>query len=745
MAATPKREDWFNHETLEQLSCLTTARDFPSADMLRAMLIASGTGVFFYPMTLDAQGNIVVSELDAGKGWALNIESLMCVDAGSLSMDGLFKRVHTDDQEVLQQQLHEAIARGDSECDGVCRICCSNGDIRWLQTRYLFGWDAAKRLQYIAGVCFDITARKKLEEQLRHSNEQLEKAQGYLKTALKASGIAIFRHPLTWHREFKSANHDLNTWNYNIAEMYGHPDGTVMTPDLMLRQIEPQAIETIRSKTQEFFSGGSHEWELEYKITILDGTPKWLLMKALAECDQNGVPEFISGAVIDITERKSADDRIRHIATHDGLTDLPNRMMFGNLLNHTIDVAKRYSRKFALLFIDLDRFKAINDAFGHQAGDALLQEIAQRLKRCTRASDVVARLSGDEFVVLIQEVDEASEAGICARKIITEVMKPITLQSQECRVTASVGIALFPENGDDEQTLMKNADTAMYQAKEEGKNNFQFYNPNTNSHTLQRMVLENHLRGALENNELQLQYQAKLDLRSNRISGVEALLRWNNPEVGFVSPAQFIPIAEETGLIVPIGRWVLKTACMQNMAWQAQGLPPVCMAVNLSPRQFLNQDLLAHIHEALDESGLPPELLELEITESMVMHHVDQAVQLLHAIKQIGVRIAIDDFGTGYSSLAQLKRFPIDTLKVDRSFIREVVQDSDDQAITEAIIAMGKSLSLTIVAEGVETREQQDFLRNRACDEMQGFYFSRPVVPEEFAELLGKHVAVQEG
>ena len=744
MAAIPMRDDWFNHDTVQQLKDFATAKERPPADLLRATLTASGTGVFFYPMSIDAQGEIMVTPLDAAMSWTLNIEALLGIDVDSLSLDDFFSRVHVDDQRALEQHLYTAMIRGDSECDCVYRIHHNAGGIRWIQSRYLIGRDASNHLQYLAGVCFDITARKELEEQLRHSNEQLEKAQSYLKTALKASGIAIYRHPVKAGNEGKSLTDHIGTWNYNIAEMYGYPEDAVMTPEVMMSRIEPAAVEELVHKTEEFFTQNRDEWEMECQVTTLDGASKWLLMKSTAERDERGHPQYICGAVVDITERKIAEDRIRYLATHDGLTDLPNRMMFGNLLNHTIDAAKRYSRKFALLFIDLDRFKAINDALGHQAGDALLQEIAQRLSRCTRAGDVVARLSGDEFVVLMQEVEDTHEASACARKIITEVMKPLTLQAQECRVTASIGIALFPENGDDEQTLLKHADTAMYQAKEEGKNNFQFYSPNTNSHTLQRMVLENHLRSALENNELQLQYQAKLDLHNNSISGVEALLRWNNPEIGVVSPAQFIPIAEETGLIVPIGRWVLKAACMQNMAWQAQGLPPVCMAVNLSPRQFLNQDLLAHINEALNESGMPPELLELEITESMVMHHVDQAVQLLHAIKQIGVRIAIDDFGTGYSSLAQLKRFPIDTLKVDRSFIREVVQDSDDQAITEAIIAMGKSLSLTIVAEGVETREQQDFLRNRACDEMQGFYFSRPVVPEEFAELLGKHVAVVE-
>jgi EAL domain-containing protein (putative c-di-GMP-specific phosphodiesterase class I) len=306
-------------------------------------------------------------------------------------------------------------------------------------------------------------------------------------------------------------------------------------------------------------------------------------------------------------------------------------------------------------------------------------------------------------------------------------------------VTASVGISTYPADGQDEQTLMKNADIAMYLAKEEGKNNYQFYSKDIKAQSLERLSLEMSLRHALEREEFYLDYQAKLDLGTGAISGVEALLRWRHPDLGLVSPAQFIPLAEETGLIVPIGKWVLNTACAQSMAWRRAGLPAVCMAVNLSPRQFADENLLNDLAAALAETGLEPGLLELEITESMVMGNVDRAAKQLAAIKHMGVRLAIDDFGTGYSSLAQIKRFPIDTIKVDRSFIREIPQDAEDKAITKAIIAMGKTLSLTVVAEGVETEAQERFLREHACNEMQGYYFSKPAAPEKFAELLRTH------
>jgi EAL domain-containing protein (putative c-di-GMP-specific phosphodiesterase class I) len=315
----------------------------------------------------------------------------------------------------------------------------------------------------------------------------------------------------------------------------------------------------------------------------------------------------------------------------------------------------------------------------------------------------------------------------------------MVLQGEECRVTASIGISIYPRDGLDEQTLIKNADMAMYFAKEEGRNNYQFYSKDIQSQSNKRFSMETNLRRALERNELSLEYQAKVDFKTGLITGAEALLRWDNPSLGSITPTQFIPVAEETGLIVPIGRWVMKTACTQNVAWQRQGLPPVCMAVNLSLRQFMDDNLLEDIKAALVDSGMAPNLLELEITESMVMHNPQRLIALLTDIKKLGVRLAIDDFGTGYSSLAQLKHFPIDTLKVDRSFIRNLPEDSENQAITEAIITMGKTLKLTVVAEGVETQKQKDFLREHVCDEMQGFYFSKPIAPDKFADLLRKN------
>jgi len=429
-------------------------------------------------------------------------------------------------------------------------------------------------------------------------------------------------------------------------------------------------------------------------------------------------------------------ERVEYLAYHDGLTSLPNRSLFSKMLSQSISEASRYHRQLAVLFLDLDRFKLINDTLGHDAGDQLLQEVAQRITACLRASDTVARLGGDEFVILLPELSEDKYVAITAQKVLSTIARPFNLQGHEFRVTASIGISVFPQDGLDEQTLKKNADIAMYQAKQQGKNNFQFYSEKLNTDSLERLTLELSLRHALERQEFQLHYQAKRDIRSGQITGMEALLRWDHPDLGIVAPMQFIPIAEETGLIVPIGKWVLKTACLQNVAWQQQGLPHLGMAVNLTARQFADENLLTDLAAILAETGMEASLLELEIAESLLMQDVKRALSVLTGLKHLRIRIAIDDFGIGYSSLSALKQFPLDSIKIDRSFICDVTSVSEDKALTEAIIAMGRTLSLTVVAQGVETKEQADFLRENACDEFQGFYFNRPVPADQFTMLL---------
>jgi diguanylate cyclase (GGDEF)-like protein len=428
--------------------------------------------------------------------------------------------------------------------------------------------------------------------------------------------------------------------------------------------------------------------------------------------------------------------RIEYLAYHDGLTALPNRSLFNKLLSQAIRHAQRRRRRLAVAFIDLDRFKQINDTLGHEAGDELLKEVAGRLKACLRDSDTVARLGGDEFVVLLTELDEEAYAGSVAQKIITSIAMPFVLLGQAFRVTASIGISTYPTDGRDEQTLTKNADIAMYQAKEDGKNNFQFYSEKLNANSLERLALESSLRHALERNEFELHYQAKRDTATGRITGTEALLRWQHPDLGEVAPMQFIPVAEETGLIVPIGRWVLETACRQNVAWLENGLPRLSIAVNLAARQFSDEHLLHDIASILSSTGMPAGLLEIEIHESLLIQDIEKTLTILTALKAMGIKIAIDDFGTGYSSLSSLQQFPLDTIKIDRSFIRDLAAGGPNSILTDAIIAMGRTLSLTVVAQGVETKEQADLLREHACDELQGFYFNKPMSAHQFTALL---------
>jgi diguanylate cyclase (GGDEF)-like protein len=437
-----------------------------------------------------------------------------------------------------------------------------------------------------------------------------------------------------------------------------------------------------------------------------------------------------------VDEKARTDERINYLATHDGLTDLPNRVMFGELLKVSIETSRRHDRQFALLFIDLDRFKIINDTLGHAEGDALLVKMSERFRDSVRASDVVARLGGDEFVIILQEIADHQQVANIARKVLSAATKSVLLSGQECRITASIGVAVFPADGDDEQTLVQNADMAMYLAKDEGKNCVRFYSTEMKAPSTARLMLEASLRRAIERNELVIHYQPKRALRTDQITGVEALLRWNHPDLGFLPPNQFIPLAEETGLIIPIGLWVLKTACCQSMEWQRQGLPLMSMAVNLSPRQFTHDGLLASIEEVLTETRMPPQLLQLEITEGMVMQNVERSIEVLLALKSRGVHLAIDDFGTGYSSLSFIKRFPVDALKIDRSFVRNLPEDTNDKAVADAIIGLGRALGLTIIAEGVETAEQEAFLRDHACDEMQGFLLSKALPADEIAEFL---------
>jgi diguanylate cyclase (GGDEF)-like protein/PAS domain S-box-containing protein len=438
----------------------------------------------------------------------------------------------------------------------------------------------------------------------------------------------------------------------------------------------------------------------------------------------------------DISERVQTQERLAYMAQHDPLTELPNRTLLLDRLKQSLAGARWRERRVAVLFVDLDRFKTINDTLGHEVGDRLLQQLAERFQRSVRDGDTVARFGGDEFVILLDDVASEDDVSSVAQKVLQALAPPFQVDHQTLYVTASIGVSLFPDDGDDATTLLKNSDIAMYRAKELGKNTYQFYSADMSSRAFERLTLESNLRHALEHGEFRLYYQPQIDVTTGAIVGVEALLRWQHPEFGLVMPNDFIPLLEETGLIVPVGEWILDAACAQLAAWHAQGWPRLRLAVNLSPRQFQTQNLTAVVKQALDRLEGDPGRLELEITEGMLLRHAPATVETLEALHALGVRMAIDDFGTGYSSLSYLRRLSIDAIKIDRSFVRDIPQDADDSAITVAIIALAQSLKLEMIAEGVETAAQRDFLRSRGCDVMQGFLFSRPQPPGDITRLL---------
>ena len=627
-------------------------------------------------------------------------------------------KVHPEDRPALIAGQQQDLATA-SFPPAEIRLVLAGGREKRIEQLVQARVDGEGRPVAIVGTVHDITERRTLESKLRESEAR------YASTVeLAAVGIAHV-----------AADGRFIWCNSRFREMLGYDND-----ELLERTIHdvshPDDVHITDSDRSRLHEGLIDTLTVEKRYVRKDGETIWVRITGAPRRGADDSLLYDVAIVEDITIRKAAEDRVQYLATHDELTKLPNRTLFGELLQRAIDAARRTDQRCAVLFIDLDRFKVVNDSLGHEAGDLLLKEVAARLRQCVRASDVVGRLGGDEFVVLLDRILSVEAAADTARRVLASLHTPITIMGHECRVTCSVGIATYPNDARDAATLMKHADMAMYLAKEEGKNNFQFYSADMAPMSVEHLELEVRLAQALQRGELSLQYQPRVDIGTGRILAGEALLRWWNADFGTVSPAQFIPLAEDTGLIVAIGQWVLRTACEQNMAWQRRGLPSIVMSVNLSPRQFKEPSLLSDIEAILAETGMAPELLELEITESMIMQHVDIAAEKAAAMKKLGIKLAIDDFGTGYSSLSQLKRFPIDTLKIDRAFVRDIPQSVDDTAITKAVVSLGKALGVRVVAEGVETAEQYRFLRENGCDEMQGFYFSKPCHPDAFAELI---------
>jgi diguanylate cyclase (GGDEF)-like protein/PAS domain S-box-containing protein len=467
-----------------------------------------------------------------------------------------------------------------------------------------------------------------------------------------------------------------------------------------------------------------------------DRTKKWALINIRAVHDNDGNIVFHEGTVEDVTDRKFAEERVQFLAYYDALTGLPNRTLLHDRLATALAGARRRNEKVAVLFLDLDRFKVINDSLGHSIGDLLLQKVAERLKTWARAQDTVSRIGGYEFIVLLTALNDVPDAAVAAERMMDMMTAEFVVQDQSFNISCSIGLSIFPEHGADGEALIKNADAAMYCAKDNGRNNFQFFTEEMNAQVMERLTLENSLRLALDRKELFLMYQPQMDMATERIIGVEALIRWQHPELGLVPPDKFIRIAENCGLILPIGEWVLRSACSQARKWQDEGLLPLPVAVNVSAVQFRNDGFRELIGKVLRETGLAPQFLELELTESLLLSNADVIFSVLQELKEMGLKLAIDDFGTGFSSLSYLRQFPVGKLKIDRSFVRDVALNSDDAAITTAIISMAKGLNLKVIAEGVENEAQMSFLRAQHCDGIQGYYFSKPLTVDDVTDKL---------
>jgi diguanylate cyclase (GGDEF)-like protein/PAS domain S-box-containing protein len=472
-----------------------------------------------------------------------------------------------------------------------------------------------------------------------------------------------------------------------------------------------------------------------------DGSLFWneLHIAPISDLSRHETTHFVS-VINDVSERIHYQQAIEHQATHDNLTGLANRTLLHDRISQAIAFARRSSRSVAVMLLDLDHFKRVNDAYGHSAGDDLLKEVSSRLRTCVRESDTVARLGGDEFVIVLADLTAADDVDAIAAKITESLAKPIMIGENESYVGASIGISLFPRDGEHGETLLRNADMAMYRVKEHGRNSVRTFSPEMATMAIERVDMEGALRRAIDRQELLLHYQPKIDLATRRIVGAEALVRWQHPQIGLVHPAEFIPLAEETGLVVPLGEWVMREAFRQHAAWRAAGLPPVKLAINLSARQFRLENLPDIVAEAMREHGAVASAFVFELTESMVMQDAERALGVMHELKKLGIALSLDDFGTGYSSLSYLRRFPIDEVKIDRSFVRDLRHDPDDAAIAAAVTALARTLGLRVVAEGVEQEEQVRVLEKLNCDEVQGYFFGRPLIVADFEDRLRREM-----
>ncbi len=671
-----------------------------------------------------------------------------------------FREIHPGDRDRIKAIFRETVRTGVGRRTEF-RFLLNDGGIRYIESEGRVIRDATGSVSKVVLVSRDISERKRAEqrERMEHAVTRVLAESETLAEAIPKI-VQTICETLNWDcgarwslDEQQNAICCVETWsipNEAVAEFTAEVRKVTLQPTHhgLVRQVwvsgAPKWIPDVSrdegfQRAQLAAKAGLHG---AFAFPILAGNVTLGVLEFFSREIRNSDPSLlqmvrvIGSQIGQFMARKQAEENLLYVATHDTLTGLPNRYMLNQRFAHALNNAQRYRKSMALLFLDLDRFKFINDTLGHPFGDRVLTEVAGRLRLCLREIDTIARFGGDEFVALIEDFAAPGDIVSVAQKILHAVRWPFLLDGETCHVTASIGIGLYPDDGADFASLLKSADIAAYRAKEQGKNNYLFYSEEMNDHLSARIAKETRLQGALEKNEFVLHYEPKIEINTGRITGMEALIRWQHPDLGLLPPLEFIGLAENSGLIVPIGAWVLRTGCAYNQTLQSRVPAPLTVSVNLSARQFEDKHLLREIERALSESALKPGNLELEITESMVMRDIQSSKKILDGIKSMGIRLAIDDFGTGYSSLVSIKRFPFDCIKIDRSFIKDIPQDPDDVAITQAIIAMAHSLRLKVIAEGVETREQLDFLTELGCHEFQGHYFRKPQPAEDFSKLL---------
>jgi diguanylate cyclase (GGDEF)-like protein/PAS domain S-box-containing protein len=630
--------------------------------------------------------------------------------------------VHSEDLPEVEATLRRVI---DQKCKGSAefRIITASGAVRNISAVEGVMLDGCGNVSRVIGVNMDVTDRKVAEETLFVEKERAQ-------VTLNSIGDAVICTDISGNVTFLNLVAERMT-GWSCQEASGQPmDKVFRILDATSRQRIPNPMDLAVAQNRIM------NLSSDCILVRRDGLEIPVEDSVAPIRDRQNHP---SGAVIvfrDVSAARALAVQMAHSAQHDFLTGLPNRMLLNDRIGHAIALARRHRKKAAVLFLDLDGFKHINDSLGHPAGDKLLQSVAERLVDCVRFSDTVSRQGGDEFVVLLSEMEQPEDAAVIARRMLQAVAEAHSIDEHDLHVTTSIGISVYPDDGIDAETLIKNADTAMYQAKENGHQSYQFFKPAMNVRAVERQSIEESLRRALERKEFVLHYQPKVNLRTRKITGAEALIRWTHPTRGPVSPAQFIPVAEDCGLILPIGNWVLREACKQARTWMDAGLTLTSMAVNISAIEFRAENFLEGVFAILKETDIDPRALELELTESVLMKGVEYSQSILKTLRARGVQLAVDDFGTGYSSLSYLRKFPIDALKIDQSFVRQITANPDDTNIVSAIISMGQSMKLRIVAEGVETLEELEFLEAHECDEAQGYYFSPPVPPEQFASLV---------